>query len=129
MTPDAARLIEIYQAWKASVTQAADVEGLQPTFVLNVISASGAKVGNNNGVGNVWGLEEKNLIIWQLSNGWVNQADDLRVTNWAKNFVDYHHSINQASSLASEFLYMGDIGENQNPFLGMPLANVQRMRE
>lgn len=69
------------------------------------------------------------FIVWQLSTGWSNAVDDLRVTNWAKNFIDYHHSINQQLGLSSEWLYMGDAGEFQNPFLGFPAENVARMRE
>lgn len=67
--------------------------------------------------------------VWQLSTNWANAADDLRMTNWAYKFVDYHHRINQAQGLASDFLYMGDAGEDQNPILGFPLANVERMRD
>lgn len=58
MKPDAEVLTSIYKAWKDAVDQIADVEGLYPTFVTNVASAPAARVALNNGVGNVWGLED-----------------------------------------------------------------------
>ncbi|KAJ7474274.1 FAD binding domain protein [Mycena latifolia] len=130
IVPDAARIFAIYQAWTAALDDVADVEGLDSTFVLNTMPKSAAAVAKHNGVGNVWGLDDtKSLIIWQLANTWANAADDLRMTNWATKFMEFHHRINQEMGLASEFLYMGDAGESQNPFLGFPMKNVQRMRE
>ncbi len=51
------------------------------------------------------------------------------MTSWSKNFLDYHHSINQYMGVASEFIYMGDAGEYQNPYLGLPPQNVKRLRD
>jgi FAD/FMN-containing dehydrogenase len=51
------------------------------------------------------------------------------MTNWARSLVDYWHRQNQAKDLASEFIYMGDAGDFQDPFTGFPLENVQRMRQ
>jgi hypothetical protein len=62
MKPDADALYSIFQAWKDAVDQVADVEGLYPTFVTNVISPTSVRVAETNGVGNVWGLEEEPLI-------------------------------------------------------------------
>jgi hypothetical protein len=59
---------------------------------------------------------------------WANSDDDLRMTNWATKFADYWHAQNQALGLAVDFLYMGDAGETQDPFLGFPLENVVRMK-
>ena len=39
------------------------------------------------------------------------------------------HSSNRAKGLASDFVYMGDAGEFQDPFAGFPAENVQRMKE
>lgn len=50
------------------------------------------------------------------------------MTAWAQQTVDYLHSLNQEKGLASEFIYMGDAGEFQDPYLGFPLENVERMR-
>ncbi|KAJ7251679.1 FAD binding domain protein [Mycena rebaudengoi] len=117
-------------AWTAALEDVADVEALHSTFVLNTVPKSAASVSKSNGIGNTWGLDDtQNLIIWQFANTWANAADDLRMTNWAIKFVDYHHRINQQLGLASEFLYMGDAGEFQNPFLGFPLENIQRLRD
>ncbi|KAI1633023.1 putative FAD-binding oxidoreductase [Biscogniauxia mediterranea] len=125
-----ARLYQIYQAWKVAVSEIKDVEGLYPTFVLNIMPKSAASVAKGNGVGNVWGLPDNEAyIIWQLSTGWANAEDDLRVTAWAKNFIEYHHSINRAMGIASEFLYMGDAGEFQDPYLAFPAQNVQKLRD
>jgi hypothetical protein len=49
--------------------------------------------------------------------------------NWARSLLDYWHHQNQAENLASEFLYMGDAGDFQDPFTGFSLHNLQRMRE
>ncbi|KAJ7666540.1 hypothetical protein B0H17DRAFT_950881 [Mycena rosella] len=127
MVPDAAC---IYEAWTAAMDDIADVEGLQSTFVLNTIPKSAASVSKNNGVGNIWDVDDTQslTILWQLSTNWGTAVNDLRMANWATKFLDYHHRI-QGMDLASDFLYMGDAGEFQNPFLGMPLDNVQKMRE
>jgi hypothetical protein len=50
------------------------------------------------------------------------------MVNWASKLLDYWHLQNQALNLSSEFIYMGDAGEFQDPFAGFPLENVQRMR-
>ncbi|KAI9147354.1 putative fad binding domain-containing protein [Paramyrothecium foliicola] len=124
------RLIEIVEAWKVAVDEIRDVEGLVPTFVLNTIARSAMTVARENGIGNTWGLsDDEPLIIWQLSTGWANASDDLRMTSWAKNFLEYHHSVNQERGLAHEFIYMGDAGEYQNPFVTFPSENVQRLRD
>lgn len=67
--------------------------------------------------------------MWQLVNTWSNAEDDLQVTNFARSFVDYWHQDNQDKGLSSEFLYMGDSGEFQDPFAGFPLENVNKMRD
>ena len=51
------------------------------------------------------------------------------MTSWAKNFVEYHHSINQAMGIACEFIYMGDAGEFQDPWITFPPENVDRLRK
>ncbi|KAK0122305.1 hypothetical protein ONS95_010550 [Cadophora gregata] len=128
--PDTDQIVKIYRAWKDAVDTISDVEGLSPTFVLNMIPKSTMTVAKDNGIGNTWGLDDdQGLIVWQLSTGWANAIDDLRMTNWAHGFIDYWHAENQAAGLASEFLYMGDAGEFQNPFLGFPSENVQRLRQ
>jgi hypothetical protein len=62
MKPDPDALYSIYKAWKDAVDEISDVEGLYPTFVTNVHAASSARVAQNNGIGNVWGLEAEPLI-------------------------------------------------------------------
>ncbi|KAI1119901.1 FAD binding domain protein [Nemania abortiva] len=129
MKPDTEQLLRIYQLWKQSVEGLSDVEGLIPTLVLNLLPASALTVGKTNGVGNVWGLDDdQSLIIWQFSTGWDKAESDLRMTNWAKNLLDFLHAENQEKGLASEFLYMGDSGEFQDPFLGYAKENVARLR-
>ncbi|KAF2964357.1 hypothetical protein GQX73_g9201 [Xylaria multiplex] len=129
MKPDFNQLYTIYKAWKEAVDEISDVEGLYPTFVLNPLYASAATPANTNGVGNVWGLsDDQSYMIWQLSTAWANAGDDLRMTNWANSFVEYWHSVNKDLGLSTEFLYMGDASETQDPFTGFPLENVQRMR-
>ncbi|KAB8205974.1 cytochrome P450 [Aspergillus parasiticus] len=129
MKPDPDMLYSIYKAWKAAVDDISDVEGLYPTFVLNEITPSSLRVAQTNGVGNVWGLEPEPLMIWQFSTGWANAQDDLRVESWARQLTEHLHSINQEKGLASEFIYMGDAGEWQDPYAGFPPENVQRMRD
>ncbi|KAI2704377.1 CAZyme family AA7 [Penicillium roqueforti] len=129
MKPDAEVLYSIYKAWKAAVDKIADVQGLYPTFVMNVISPTSVRVAKTNGVGNVWGLEEEPLIIWQLSTGWDLAQDDIRMEAWARQLVEHLHGINKELGLASEFIYMGDAGEWQDPYAGFPSENVARMRK
>jgi hypothetical protein len=62
MRLDFDQLYTIYQAWVSAVDSISDVEGLYPTFVMNIMPASAASVALNNGIGNVWGLEEQPLM-------------------------------------------------------------------
>ncbi|PYH33477.1 FAD-binding oxidoreductase [Aspergillus neoniger CBS 115656] len=126
MYPDSDVLYSMYQTWKAAVNQIADVQGLYPTFVINISPASAVKVGNTNGIGNVWGLAEEPTIC---DTGWDNAEDDLRVEAWVRQLVEHLHGINKCSGLARDFIYMGDGGDWQDPFAGFPGENVQRMRE
>ena len=68
-------------------------------------------------------------LVWQFSTGWANAQDDLRVESWARQLTEHLHSINREKGLASEFIYMGDAGEWQDPYAGFPYENVQRMRD
>jgi hypothetical protein len=63
MKPDANQLYKIYRAWKAAVDEISDVEGLVPTFVMNVLPASALSVAKNNGIGNTWGLDDDQSYI------------------------------------------------------------------
>ncbi|KAL1890785.1 hypothetical protein Sste5346_008110 [Sporothrix stenoceras] len=129
MKPDADQIIEYFQMWKNAVDEIADVEGLYPTFVLNAAPASAARVAQTNGVGNLWGLDaSENWLIFQFSTGWANAADDIRVTSWSQRLITQMHKINQAKGLASEFVYMGDAGEWQDPYAGMDEGNVARAK-
>ncbi|KAJ5536570.1 hypothetical protein N7513_009756 [Penicillium frequentans] len=128
MEPDAEVLYSIYKAWKDGVDTIADIQGLYPTFVTNVASAPAARVAKTNGIGNVWGLEAEPLLIWQFSTGWDLAQDDLRVEAWSRQLAEHLHSINVEKGIASEFIYMGDAGEWQDPFAGFPTENVARMR-
>ena len=40
-----------------------DVEGLVPTFVMNVLPASALSIAKNNGIGNTWGLDDDQSYI------------------------------------------------------------------
>ncbi|KAJ5673433.1 hypothetical protein N7507_002560 [Penicillium longicatenatum] len=129
MAPDADVLYGMMQKWKESVDEIADVQGLYPTFVMNISPASAARVAQTNGIGNVWGLDDEPLIWWQLSTGWDLEQDDLRVEGWARQLTEHLHGLNKKSGLARDFVYMGDAGEWQDPFAGFSPENVERMRE
>ena len=43
-----------------------DVEGLYPTFVMNVLPASALSVAKNNDIGNTWGLDDDQSYICKL---------------------------------------------------------------
>jgi hypothetical protein len=51
------------------------------------------------------------------------------MTAWIRSFVEHHHAINCELGLSTEFLYMGDAGEYQDPFTGFAPENVQRMKQ
>lgn len=63
MKPDTAQLLKIYTAWRASLEDLSDVEGLYPTFVMNILPSSALSVAKNNGVGNTWGLDDSQSFI------------------------------------------------------------------
>ncbi|KAH8894377.1 FAD-binding domain-containing protein [Thozetella sp. PMI_491] len=130
MKLDADQIFQFFQIWKTCLEEIADVEGLFPSFVLNAAPASAAHVAKTNGIGNMWGLDDsENLIIFQLSTGWANEADDARVTSWSQNLITRMHEFNQLKGLANDFIYMGDAGEWQDPFAGMNQDNVARAKE
>jgi hypothetical protein len=51
------------------------------------------------------------------------------VEAWSQQLTEHLHAINQEKGIASEFVYMGDAGNWQDPFVGFPAENVNRMRE
>jgi hypothetical protein len=57
----------LYSAWKAAVDDISDIEGLYPTFVLNILPRSAITVSKTNGIGNVWGLDDTESLICKLS--------------------------------------------------------------
>lgn len=65
---------------------------------------------------------------WQLTTSWARPEDDLRVTTWARNFLERFHAGNNDLGLATEFLYGGDVAEYQNPLLTYPKKNQDKMR-
>ncbi|KAL3430157.1 hypothetical protein BDV09DRAFT_189506 [Aspergillus tetrazonus] len=129
MYPDAEVLYSMFETWKAAVAQIADIQGLYPTFVINLSPASAASVAKTNQIGNTWGLSEEPLIWWQVTTGWDRAEDSLRVEAWVRHLVEHLHTNNKRNGLAREFIYMGDAGEWQDPFVGFPAENVQRMRD
>lgn len=74
MKVDADQLYSFYQIWKAAVDEIADVDGLYPTFVLNLDPASANTVAKKNGVGNVWGADDNESTICKC------QRPDIRAT-------------------------------------------------
>ncbi|PQE24048.1 FAD binding domain protein [Rutstroemia sp. NJR-2017a BVV2] len=127
--PDADQLYLFYQIWKAAVDEIADVDGLYPTFVMNLDPASANTIAKNNGVGNVWGADDTDSAIWyQTSTGWNLAKDDLRVQTWSHQLTAKLHALNQAKGISTEFIYMGDAGEDQDPWVGMPVKNVEKMK-
>lgn len=74
-------------------------------------------------------LIEVYVLVWQFSTGWALAQDDLRIKAWSHQLAEKLHAINVEKGIASEFVYMGDAGEWQNPYAGFPKENVARMRE
>ncbi|KAF4461796.1 fad binding domain-containing [Fusarium albosuccineum] len=127
--PDAERMIEIYKAWYAAIADIVDVPGLLPTFILNLVPRTAATVAKHNGIGNTFGLDDNEPYIWwQLATSWARPEDDLRVTTWARTFLEKFHAENKELGLATEFLYGGDVAEYQNPLLHYPQKNQEKMR-
>ncbi|KAL2818577.1 hypothetical protein BJX63DRAFT_429078 [Aspergillus granulosus] len=125
---DAALLTSLYESWKESLAEIADVEGLAPTFVANVISPNAVRVGNTNGIGNIWGLKEEPMIIWQFSTSWSLARDDRRVEHWSRVVTERLHASNRRKGLASEYIYMGDAGDWQDAFAGVPRRNFAKLK-
>ncbi|KAF2219594.1 FAD binding domain-containing protein [Elsinoe ampelina] len=125
---DPDRLISIYNQWVEALQDIRDVPGLQPTFVLNPAPKSAARVAKKNGVGNVWGLDDKeNYIWWQLSTAWANPEDDIRVTSWSKSLLERLHRENIDMGIGTEFLYSGDASESQDVYATLPEKNRDRL--
>ncbi|KAG7136899.1 Bifunctional solanapyrone synthase like protein [Verticillium longisporum] len=127
--PDADQLFWVYQQWRNAVEDIADVKGILPTLVLNSAPKSAAAVGKNNGVGNAFGLDtEESYIWWQIATSWDRPEDDLRVEAWAKNLLGRLHKANKDKGLATEFLYIGDAAEWQDPIQTYGEENLRRLR-
>lgn len=47
---------------------------------------------------------------------------------WSCQLTEYLHSLNQAKNLSTEFVYMGDAGEWQDPFVRFAPGNVEKMK-
>ncbi|KAF9872084.1 FAD binding domain-containing protein [Colletotrichum karsti] len=128
--PDADRLYEIYESWVEAIQDVLDVEGLRPTYILNLVPKSALTVAKTNGVGNTFGLDDtESYIWWQFTTSWARAEDDLRMTAWHESLLSRHHEINKAKGLATEFIYMGDAGEYQKPFPQYGAENVEKMRQ
>lgn len=67
--------------------------------------------------------------MWQFSTGWALAKDDHRVQTWSRQLIERLNAISVKKGIASDFVYMGDAGEWQDPFLGFPPENVARMKE
>jgi hypothetical protein len=80
MLPDANALTQTVQKWKASVDQIRDIEGLNPTFVLNVMPANAHRPARANGVGNVWGLENERRNF--ISKYFSSSMENMTCTAW-----------------------------------------------
>ncbi|KAH7250924.1 FAD binding domain-containing protein [Fusarium tricinctum] len=127
--PDAERLTEIYKAWIEAIADIVDVPGLFPTFILNLAPRTAATVAKKNGIGNTFGLDDKEPYIWwQLTTSWARSEDDVKVTTWARTFLEGFHAENKDLGLSTGFLYGGDVAEYQNPLLQYPQKNVDKMR-
>ncbi|KAK1515973.1 FAD binding domain-containing protein [Colletotrichum costaricense] len=129
--PNSDAIYGMYKQWRDAVDDISDVQGLYPTFILNMSPKSSARVAKTNGIGNTWGLDDNiDEIWWQFSTGWDREEDDLRITSWTRSLLARLHSENRLNDLASsEFVYMGDASETQNVFAGFPVENIERMRE
>ncbi|PYI13628.1 putative FAD-binding oxidoreductase [Aspergillus violaceofuscus CBS 115571] len=129
IVPNANRLYEIYQAWKTSVETLSDVQGIYPTFVINLCPTGAVRAGRNTDVGNTWDLALEPTIWWQFSTGWDLAQDDIRMTSWSRDLSESLHEENRQLSLAREHVYMGDAGEWQDAFATFPKENIKRMKE
>ncbi|PLB48629.1 hypothetical protein P170DRAFT_166315 [Aspergillus steynii IBT 23096] len=65
---------------------------------------------------------------WQFSTGWALAQDDIRVQRWSQKLAEKLHDANRRNGISTEFVYMGDAGEWQDPFAGFPSENVARMK-
>lgn len=74
-------------------------------------------------------LQLTSHLVWQFSTGWALAQDDLRIEAWSRQLIERLNAINFEKGIASDFIYMGDAGEWQDPFAGFPAENVARMRE
>ncbi|KAM0325420.1 hypothetical protein ACHAQA_007406 [Verticillium albo-atrum] len=128
--PDADQILWMYQQWHEAVAEVADVEGILPTFILNLAPKTAAAVGKENGVGNALGLDcDESYIWWQVATSWARPEDDLRVETWARNLIERLHHQNKAKGLSTEFLYIGDAAEWQNPIQTYGEENLKRLKE
>ncbi|KAL4768613.1 FAD binding domain protein [Aspergillus nidulans var. acristatus] len=109
MYPDADVFYSMFKTWTAAVAQTADIQGLYPTFVINLSPASAASVVKTNQIGNTWGLSEEPLIC---------KCRCQVTTGWDHHLVEHRHANNKRNGLARAFIYMG-----------FPAENVQRMRD
>lgn len=61
------RVKELVRGFKKAVEDISDVEGLAPGFVLNTLPGSAFRIAKENGVGNVYGMNDDSSYICMLS--------------------------------------------------------------
>ncbi|KAM0276719.1 hypothetical protein ACHAQH_006487 [Verticillium albo-atrum] len=117
--------IYFHSSWKPPTK----CSGVLPTFIPNQAPKTDAAVGQNNGVGNAFGLDsDESYIWWQVATSWARPEDDLRVESWAKNLLERLHKVNKEKGLSTEFLYIGDAAEWQDPIQTYGEDNLKRLR-
>ncbi|KAK1690426.1 hypothetical protein BDP55DRAFT_628098 [Colletotrichum godetiae] len=131
MRPDAKRLYDTYLAWKQSVSKLSDVEGLYPTFVMNIMPKSAQSVARHNGIGNIWGLDDKESFVgtFPLLHPMLPRTTFTRSEFGKPLLAGLVPKMISEMGLASDFIYMGDASETQNPWLGIPFKNVEKLRQ
>lgn len=120
----------IVEVYKNETLTIADVSGLVPACVLQIITTDEVSHMSKNG-GNALGLttEETPLLLLNLAFWWEDESDDYRVLVANQNIVDKTVAYAQSNGWDNEYLYMNYASQFQDVVPGYGSANHAQLVE
>ncbi|PVH79915.1 FAD binding domain protein [Cadophora sp. DSE1049] len=130
MLVDEAAIRRMWKTFLAATEKMKHIPDFCTAFTFQPISQSAAKVAKTNGVGNTWDIDDsKPYLWWIISTHWANSSNDDEVIAWQTNIREELHAANVEAGVALDFVYMNDAADDQDPFAGLPSANLERLKK
>lgn len=65
---------------------------------------------------------------WLITCSWSNASDDKIVMEWSTALLEAIHATNVKAGTGLAFMYMNDCSDSQQPFTGLPAANLAKLK-